>query len=114
MDEERRERAQEIKDRLRMGDPLKRIFPLKGDTLVLPPPLPVPEGRAHFVASDIGGDPVVRHYVLDCEHANSELDLVRTPEQDGDVLGGMLRNHRATVASRGGLCLCDPIGWSRA
>lgn len=114
MDEQdRRENAERIRRQLDEGLAPEAIFPtVKREArpeLILPPPKPV----ATFVAADIPsphGGTSMRHYVVDCQHANSELDLMGyTRDRDPEVLGNMMFTHWR----RSG-CSCMPEGWAAA
>lgn len=51
----------------------------------------------------------LRHYIIVCEHATTELDLVRRPSEDANVLRQLLRDHRHAIKeTEGEDCDCEP------
>jgi len=74
-------------------------------------------GLLHFGATQIPpaatGGVAIRHYILDCEHGTTELDL---PEKTGDddllVMAQLILDHRhAIFETEAQLCDCRPLGY---
>jgi hypothetical protein len=60
------------------------------------------------IPTGIGGRPL-RRYIVDCEHATTELTLQRGDEDDREVLTRLLEQHHTALAtSKDGPCECQP------
>lgn len=120
-DREREDRARRLIDGLRSGKPFEAIFPVKEK--VTPAPDVWADHHLDFVASVTAsphGGSLMRNYLMDCQHASGALtvlipdgvdpaDAEAMERMDGEVLDGMLKNHRTRTG-----CQCWPKGWARA
>jgi hypothetical protein len=111
--DERTETARVQLERIAAGEPFEQVFKVKERVT----PAPVITHWAIYTAVDLPsphGGSTMRSYILDCRHATSQKELMdMDATRDGEVLGPMLRDHRAEVYVRTGeSCDCWPKGWA--
>lgn len=100
-------------ERIAAGEPFEQVFAVKEQVT----PAPAITHWALFAAEDLPsphGGSTMRSYILDCRHATSQKELMdMDATRDGEVLGPMLRNHRAGIReATGEVCDCWPKGWA--
>ena len=52
---------------------------------------------------------VLRKYMVDCEHGDTQLILYRAPDRDAQTLAGLVMDHRKGIlVKEDQVCVCEP------